>query len=111
MQKLSIFSRIDSLLFQSSKRSFLLLAIGVALLIRLALVLFVSDPRAIMSDPTHTLLYEHGIVAHNLYTGHGFSVHWQYQSIKPERRAIMAQPPTFESAILPPLHPYLLFAS
>lgn len=80
-------------------------------MIRVALILFVSDPKAIMSDPAHTKLYEHGFVAHNLYTGHGFAMQWPYQSLDSARREVMSQPPRWEGAFLPPLNPYLLVLS
>ena len=54
-------------------------------------------------------MWEHGQIAHNLYTGHGFSMHWPYDSQIPERAALMKLPPQFEGAFLPPINPYLIY--
>lgn len=56
-------------------------------------------------------MYEHGAIAHNLYTGHGFAMHWPYESFDPERAQIMKQPPQFEGAFLPPLNPYIIYSA
>ncbi len=62
-----------------------------------------------MDDPQHTLLYEHGAIAHNLYTGHGFAMQWPYYSFDSARAATMKQPPKWEGAFLAPLNPFLLY--
>jgi len=77
---------------------------AIALVLRLALIMFASDPR-------HPEMYEHGIIAHNLYTGHGFAMHWPYESLDSQRAVIMKQPPQFEGAFLPPLNPYLVYGA
>lgn len=53
-------------------------------------------------------MYEHGEIAHNLYSGHGFAMHWPYESLDPVRLKLMKQPPQYEGAFLPPLNPYLI---
>ena len=107
----NFFEPFFALLSRPKRNTFLWSATGLALLIRLGLIIFVSDPGGIVSDPNHILLYEHGWVAHNLYTGHGFSMNWPYQSLDSARRVTMSQPPHWEGAFLPPLNPYLLALS
>lgn len=60
-----------------------------------------------MSDPTHRLLYEHGIIGHNLYTGHGFAMNWPYESFDTARERTINEPPKWEGSFLPPLNPYI----
>src|SRR5205823_685233 len=63
-----------------------------------------------LEDPAQARMYEHGWVAHNLYTGHGFAMHWPYESFDSERRTQMEKPPQWEGAFLPPANPYILYA-
>ena len=74
MHRPTFSSQAKYLLFDSSKKHFLITSFCVAFALRLALIVFVSDPRAIMDDSQHLKLYEHGIIAHNLYAGHGFAM-------------------------------------
>ena len=80
-------------------------------MIRLGMIIFVAHPQQIVDDPVHLLLYEHGAIAHNLYTDHGFAMQWPYGSFDSARAAEMKQPPKWEGAFLPPLNPYLLYFS
>jgi 4-amino-4-deoxy-L-arabinose transferase-like glycosyltransferase len=100
-------------LFQSfgniPQNQFLLGVTAFALAVRVALILFISHPAQIIADPAHTLLYEHGNIAHNLYAGHGFSMQWPYASLDSARLISMKAPPKWEGAFLPPLNPLLLF--
>jgi 4-amino-4-deoxy-L-arabinose transferase-like glycosyltransferase len=98
-------------LFACREKSFLLAITLLALIIRLGIIAFAARPQQIIDDPHQTLLYEHGLIAHNLYTGHGFSMHWPYNSFDSVRAATMKQPPKWEGAFLPPLNPYLLYLS
>lgn len=72
--------------------------------LRLAIIIFAGNPE-------HPEMYEHGVIAHNLYTGHGFAMHWPYESSDPTRVALMKEPPAFEGAFLPPLNPYLIYGA
>jgi hypothetical protein len=83
----------------------------LALIIRIGIIAFVAHPQQIIDDPHQRLLYEHGLVAHNLYTGHGFAMHWPYDGFDPVRLAAKKLPPQWEGAFLPPLNPYLLYLS
>ena len=105
------FEAASRILFSSRQRSFLLVITIMALIIRLGMIAFESHPQQIIDDPRHTLLYEHGAIARNLYTGHGFSMQWPYGSFDSTRAAAMKEPPKWEGAFLPPLNPYLLYLS
>lgn len=76
----------------------------IAFFIRFMIIIFAGNA-------DHPQMYEHGEIAHNLYTGHGFAMHWPYTSADPGRIAIMKQPPQFEGAFLPPLNPYIIYAA
>ncbi len=95
---------VKHILVHSSKRQFCLAAVVLAFAIRLAAL-------AVTGLPKNDELYEHGGIAHNLYSGHGFSYHalYIYTSLLSERRQVMAIAPTFLSANQPPLNPYLLY--
>ncbi len=97
--------------FSSRQRSFLFAVTLFALIIRLGIIVFAAHPQRIMDDPQHSLLYEHGVIAHNLYTGHGFAMHWPYVSFDSVRVAAMKLPPKWEGAAVAPLNPYLLYLS
>ncbi|HYF04282.1 MAG TPA: glycosyltransferase family 39 protein, partial [Patescibacteria group bacterium] len=58
---------------------------------------------------TNPDLYEHGGLARNMLHGHGFSYHWPYISLDPERIALKQLPPKFYSAFIPPVNPYIIF--
>jgi 4-amino-4-deoxy-L-arabinose transferase-like glycosyltransferase len=75
-----------------------------ALGIRIAFIL-------IAGNSEHPEMYEHGAIAHNLYTGHGFAMHWPYESLDPARVALMKEPPQYEGAFLPPLNPYFIYGA
>jgi hypothetical protein len=105
------FAAAFRILFSSRQKSFLLTVTLLALIIRFGMIAFESHPQQIIDDPRHTLLYEHGAIAHNLYAGHGFSMQWPYGSFDPVRAAVMKEPPKWEGAFLPPLNPYLLYLS
>lgn len=77
---------------------------SLSLLIRVSLVFFYGNP-------DHPQLYEHGEIAHNLYTGHGFSMHWPYEPFDSARKILLTQPPQHEGAFLPPLNPYIIYGS
>jgi 4-amino-4-deoxy-L-arabinose transferase-like glycosyltransferase len=93
---------LRNILNVTSRRKFLAGAYLVALAIRLLFVI-------VKGSPTEPTWQEHTNIAHNLYTGHGYSMHWGYISLLPERRLIQHQPPTFEGSFQPPLNPYLIY--
>jgi hypothetical protein len=95
---------LSQILFSSKRSYFLWAMIALAFLIRLVFIVYAGDVH-------HPVMYEHGVIAHNLYTGHGFAMHWPYPSLDPVRAAIQNQPPLFEGAFLPPLNPYLIYGS
>ena len=99
-----IFSTIFHLIFSPKQSHFLWVVTLAAFGLRLALIIFAGNPQ-------HPEMYEHGIIAHNLYTGHGFAMHWPYESSDPARVAMMKEPPAFEGAFLPPLNPYLIYGA
>lgn len=84
-----------------TRKQFLWGVFAVSLLIRLAILAY-----SINYAPEE--LWEHGAIAHNLYHGYGFSMHWPYGTLDSNRLAVQAEPPTHEGAFLPPLNPYLL---
>ncbi len=55
--------------------------------------------------------YEHGAIAHNLLTGHGYAMHWPYEPLDSARIRIMQSPPVFESSYQPPLNPYIMYGA
>lgn len=54
-------------------------------------------------------MWEHGEIARNLNTGHGFAMHWPYPSQDSARIAIQRLPPKYEGSFMPPVNPYLIF--
>lgn len=74
----------------------------LALIVRLFVIL-------VAGDTTHPMTFEHGDIAHNLYTDHGYAMHWPYHAQDPTRVALMDQPPQYESSYQPPVNPYLMF--
>ena len=100
----NIFFKLSQLIFSSKRKRFLWGTVGLALCIRLAIIAFASDPE-------HPQMYEHGEIAHNLFSGHGFAMHWPYTTLDPERAALMKQPPQFEGAFLPPINPYIIYGT
>ncbi len=105
------FEVASRILFSSRPKSFLLSVTLLALIIRLGIIVFAAHPQQIIDDPHQTLLYEHGVIANNLYTGHGFAMHWPYDSFDSIRVAAMKQPPKWEGAFITPINPYLLYFS
>ncbi|HET6402086.1 MAG TPA: hypothetical protein VFH95_11900 [Candidatus Kapabacteria bacterium] len=103
------FNRAYRIIFASGQRSFLVAITFLSLFIRIGFIIFASHPQAILSDPKQTLLWEHGVIANNLYTGHGFSMHWPYHSLDTAREAAMHKPPKWEGSFVAPLNPYLLY--
>ncbi|MFI5263839.1 MAG: ArnT family glycosyltransferase [Candidatus Kapaibacterium sp.] len=99
-----IISILSGWMFASKRSRFLLGVTIIALLIRLAIILFASNPQ-------HPEMYEHGAIAHNLYTGHGFAMHWPYEPLDSVRAALLKQPIQHENAYQPPLNPYLIYSS
>ena len=104
LQVKNIFFKLFQLIFSSKRKRFLWGTVGLALCIRLAIVVFASDPQ-------HPQMCEHGEIAHNLSTGHGFAMNWPYTTLDPQRAALMNQPPQFEGAFLPPINPYIIYSS
>jgi 4-amino-4-deoxy-L-arabinose transferase-like glycosyltransferase len=86
------------------RRKYLFMIFIIALALRSSICIFVAD----VNNP---VMYEHGAIAHNLYHGYGFSMHWPYTPLDPARSAILTQPPTFEGAFLPPINPYIIYAA
>jgi hypothetical protein len=99
-----IFAGLARILFSSRRSRFLWGVTLLALFIRLAFI-------GIAGDPKNPAMYEHGEIAHNLYTGYGFAMNWPYTPIDPQRAEILKQPPQFEGAFLPPLNPYLIYGA
>ncbi|MEP7233914.1 MAG: glycosyltransferase family 39 protein [Ignavibacteriota bacterium] len=97
----SIFSK---LLFDSKRSQFLWAMTISALVLRIAIVIIAGNPH----KPE---MYEHGAIAHNLHTGHGFAMHWPYESLDSSRVKLMRQPIRYETAYQPPLNPYLIYAT
>ncbi len=97
----SIFSKW---IFASKRTWFLWAVFVIALIIRIGIII-------VASHPDHPEMYEHGAIAHNLYTGHGFAMHWPYESLDSQRVALMKLPPQYESAYQPPLNPYLIYGA
>ncbi|HYM20933.1 MAG TPA: glycosyltransferase family 39 protein [Candidatus Kapabacteria bacterium] len=62
-------------------------------------------------DTRHPEMYEHGAIAHNLLAGHGYAMHWPYESLDSTRRALMAKPIDHEGAFIPPLNPYIIYSA
>ena len=91
-------------IFGSSRTVFLWGVFILAFVVRLSIVFYYGNS-------TSPQMYEHGEIAHNLYTGHGFTMHWPYESFDSSRRAIMAVPPEHEGAFLPPMNPYLIYGA
>jgi 4-amino-4-deoxy-L-arabinose transferase-like glycosyltransferase len=99
-----LFLKVSTLVFSSKHSHFLWSVSILAFIIRLAIILYAGNPQ-------HPEMYEHGAIAHNLYTGHGFAMHWPYESLDSARVALMKEPPRYESAYQPPLNPYLIYAT
>jgi 4-amino-4-deoxy-L-arabinose transferase-like glycosyltransferase len=89
-------------LYSVSTSKFNWFVFGAALTIRLFIVL-------IAGNISHPLTYEHGKIAHNLLTGHGYAMHWPYAPLDSVRAALMDRPPVFESSYQPPVNPYLMY--
>lgn len=85
------------------RRRFLWYVFVFSLLLRVSFVFWNPAERTVD-------LYEHGDIAHNLYTGHGFAMHWPYSPLDSARQEVLNRPPTHEGAFLPPVNPYLLVA-
>jgi hypothetical protein len=94
----NIFKRISEI----ETRKFLIITFFAALLIRLAIVFAMGN----WANPD---LYEHGAIAQNMLSGHGYSFHWPYTSLDPERIALKQLPPQFEGAFIPPVSPYIIY--
>jgi len=92
----------SAVIFSPRRFRFLLGVTAVAFVIRLAIIIFAGNAG-------HPEMYEHGNIAENLYSGHGFAMHWPYTPLDPARIALMEQPPEFEGAFMPPINPYLIF--
>jgi 4-amino-4-deoxy-L-arabinose transferase-like glycosyltransferase len=85
-------------------KQFLILVYALALFTRLLFVIIKGSPVA----PDYQ---EHTTIAHNMYAGYGYSMHWPYESMLAERQEIYKHPPTFEGSFQPPLNPYLIYTS
>ncbi|MEI8133761.1 MAG: hypothetical protein WCH46_01640 [bacterium] len=95
---------ISHLIFSQKRNRFLLTVTLAAFGIRLAMIVAAGNSH----EP---VTYEHGLIAHNLYTGHGFTMAWPYESLDSARVVEMHQPPRYEGAFLPPINPYLMFGA
>lgn len=83
---------------------YMLLLFGVALLLRLIAV-------GVLGEPGNPEMYEHGAIAHNLYAGYGFAMHWPYLPHDSHRQELLQKLPQYEGAWQPPLNPYLIYAA
>lgn len=89
----------------TAQRSYYMLFLfGVALLLRLLAV-------GVLGEPKNPEMYEHGAIAHNLYAGHGFTMHWPYLPHGSHRQELLQKPPQYEGAWQPPLNPYIIYAA
>lgn len=89
---------------ETKRSTWLWTLFSVSLVIRLAAV-------AVLGNPQHPEMHEHGMIAHNLYEGYGFSMHWPYNAIDPQRQVLQHTPPRYEGAWMPPLNPYLIYSA
>jgi hypothetical protein len=96
-----VYTYVRDLIVGSPRKQFLWAIFLGALVIRVGIAI-------VGAEFAHPEMYEHGQIAHNLYHGHGFSMHWPYASFDSGRAEIMRHPPTHEGAFLPPANPYLL---
>ncbi|MDQ1266571.1 MAG: 2 protein, partial [Bacteroidota bacterium] len=85
-----------------SVTGFLLIAFFLALIIRLGVIFTIGN----IGYPE---MYEHGELARNLLKGNGYSLHWHYGPMSPEKLEIFEEAPKYEGAFLPPLSPYLIY--
>ena len=97
----NVFTPIVEFVTKLPRRRFLWYVFVCSLLLRVSFVFWNPTDRTVD-------LYEHGDIAHNLYTGHGFAMHWPYSAIASERQQELKRPPMHEGAFLPPVNPYLL---
>ncbi|MDP4219438.1 MAG: glycosyltransferase family 39 protein [Bacteroidota bacterium] len=100
----NIFLILSEWIFSSAQKRFVVGITVVALGIRLAIIIFAGNPQ-------HPQLYEHGEIAHNLYTGHGFAMHWPYPPLDPARAAVQKEPPQYQGAFMPPINPYQIYCA
>lgn len=88
-----------------TKRStYLWMIFGIGLVIRVAAAF-------VLGDPSHPEMYEHGMIARHLYEGHGFTMHWPYAPLDPQKQALLETPPQYEGSWMPPLNPYIIYTA
>jgi hypothetical protein len=95
---------IRRICFHSSRSRFVVSVFVLGLVVRVALVVAVGDTH-------HPKMYEHGMIAHNLYVGNGFAMHWPYEPLDSTRIAVLQAPVAHEGAFIPPLSPYEIYAA
>ena len=87
--------------FQNEKK-FLLIIITLAIIIRIIGVIIIGNFK-------YPQMYEHGDIARNMIGGFGYSMHFSYQPMNPEKKIIQKSAPKFEGAFIPPVNPYIIY--